>query len=240
MKSLNAVKKTVLCQVKSIERLTPFVFQVLLVPEIACPFKAGQYVNLVMPDGGYRTFSLANSHPEEKLIELHIGATPDNAYTWEVIEHLKAHREIQMTLPEGDAYLRSAERPLLVIVGGTGFSYGWSIAQAHLASDSQQPLHFYWGARRQGDLYAHSRLLDLAQKDTRFHYIPALEFAPQAWAGFEGLVLHAVQAKVKDIENWDVYTAGRFEMVRVIRDALFEQGLPSTQLYSDALPFLED
>lgn len=226
------------CYVQSIESLTPFVFKVSLKPERPLSFIPGQYISVILGEGDFRPFSIASTPAEQERIELHIGATPENPYAWEVLQHLQTHEQILISEPQGGAGLTESERPLIVIAGGTGFSYAWSIVQAHLASSSERSMTLFWGARAAEDLYAHQELVALSLKDSRFEYRPVVENPGSDWSGATGLVHRAVLESCADLSPYDVYIAGRFEMVRVARDDFYAQGLPKGQLFGDALGYL--
>ncbi|WP_113907797.1 NAD(P)H-flavin reductase [Aliidiomarina celeris] len=230
-------KTTLNCHVQQIEPLTPFVYRVLLRPEKALAFIPGQYVCVVMNNGDLRPFSIAST-PEAPELELHIGATPENPYAWEVLQKLKANTTIEISTPQGTAGLTDSERDILVIAGGTGFSYAWSIIRSHLNSASSRKVTLFWGAKTLGDLYWHTQLSELATKDERFQYQPVVEQAPENWQGHQGLVHKVALAETADLTQHDVYIAGRFEMVRVARDDFFANKLPETQLFGDALSYI--
>lgn len=227
-------------KVRRCEAVSEFVFLVEL--ELPKPlfFIPGQYLMVVMDEGDMRPFSIASTPAESDHVVLHIGASTDTPYAWEVIEKIRAEGKLTINLPNGDAgYLAGSTRPLLLVAGGTGFSYTWSILQAHLASDSKQPVTLFWGARKASDLYMHEELRKLAASDSRFHYVPVAEQVDDDnWPGIQGLLIPAVLETVKKLASYDVYIAGRFEMVRVARDAFFAEGLPKEQLFGDALEYV--
>lgn len=228
------------CQLSSISTLSESVYRVELMPPQPLQFVAGQYLQVVMGENDKRAFSIASTPAEATRIELHIGAEPGNSYANEVLDKLKTDGEILVEAPLGVAiYQAHSERPLLLIAGGTGFSYTWSILQEHLASHDKRPLVMYWGARELTDLYLHEKLQQLAREHENFSYCPVLQNPPADWQGAEGLVHHAVLRDFsKQLESFDVYVAGRFEMVRVVRDEFVQHGLPLEQLYGDALSFI--
>lgn len=135
-----------------------------------------------------RPFSIASCPSKTDTVELHIGATADNPYAMEVIEKLRAQGEITIEVPLGQASYRAAsERPIILIAGGTGFSYTWSILQAHLRRDTQRPVTLYWGGRAVNDLYYDAKLRALSEQHANFHYRLWLKkpratgMAPSAW-----------------------------------------------------------
>lgn len=231
--------QTLTCRIVSIDALTPMVYRVHLEPPQAVAFEAGQYLQVVMGERDKRPFSIASCPSNPELFELHIGAHPENRYATEVMERLRSQTTITVEAPLGQAFYQTdSNRPLILIAGGTGFSYTWSILQSHLQSDSKRPITLYWGGRELADLYFHQQLLELAERYEHFSYRPVVENANGAWQGSIGLVHHAVLAEQSDLGEADVYVAGRFEMVRVIRDDFHAKGLPLSQLYGDALAFI--
>ena len=63
-----------------------------------------------------RHFSIANA-PLSDLIELHIGATPENSYAMQVIEKMQLDGEILAEVGNGEAYLRENSQPTNYING---------------------------------------------------------------------------------------------------------------------------
>ncbi|MBA3987639.1 NAD(P)H-flavin reductase [Aliidiomarina maris] len=228
------------CQLTSIKALTQHVYRVELSPSAPLVFHAGQYLQVVMGENDKRPFSIASMPAEHSRIELHIGAEPGNTYAGEVMQTLQQQGEITIEAPLGVAHYRAeSQRPLILLAGGTGFSYTWSILQQHLASTDSRPVVLYWGARELADLYMHEQLLQLQRLHENFSYRPVLESPPSDWQGSPGLVHHALLGDFKaQLAQFDVYVAGRFEMVRVVRDEFTQHGLPIEQLYGDALSFI--
>ncbi|RUO20261.1 NAD(P)H-flavin reductase [Aliidiomarina haloalkalitolerans] len=232
--------KQLVTKVRRCEPLNEFVYFVELELPEPIEFIAGQYLTVVMGERDERPFSIASTPAQKQTVQLHIGAAPENPYAWEVIEKIRQDGELTINIPAGEAgYVANSQRPLILVAGGTGFSYTWSILQQHLASNSQRPITLYWGGRKSHDLYFHDELLALAAKDQRFHYQPVVEsHVNGAWHGLNGLVIPAVLAETANLADYDIYIAGRFEMVRVARDAFVGAGLPLEQLYGDALAFI--
>lgn len=231
--------KQMLAQLTTLETVSKNVYRVVLALPETITFAAGQYLQVVMGERDKRPFSIASCPSKTDTVELHIGATPDNPYAMEVIDALRANGELTIEVPLGQAnYRADSERPIILIAGGTGFSYTWSILQAHLRTATKRPVTLYWGGREITDLYYDARLRELSEEYSHFHYRPVVEQADANWHGAIGLVHHAVLAEQSDLNEADVYVAGRFEMVRVIRDDFHAQGLPLQQLYGDALAFI--
>ncbi len=145
---------TIKCKVKSIEPLACNTYQILLHPETPVAFKAGQYLMVEMGEKDKRPFSIASSPcRHEGELELHIGAAEHNAYASEVVEAMKKAQaedgDIAIDAPHGDAWVKEeSDRPLLLIAGGTGFSYVRSILDHCIAQNSKKRDSSILGCKR--------------------------------------------------------------------------------------------
>ena len=120
------------CQVESIAPLTSTVFRVDLTPDVSLDFKSGQYVLVHMGEKDQRPFSIANAAHDNNRLELHIGAEPGNKYAGEVLERARQEKAIYISGGHGEAYLQATDKPIVLIAGGTGFSYAYSILMQSL------------------------------------------------------------------------------------------------------------
>ncbi len=225
------------CRVTDISPLTDTIYKVVLTPQQAVNYKPGHYLQVVMGEKDLRPFSIA-SIPSQTKLELHIGATPDNKYAWEVLEAMRSIGQIKIAQPKGDAYWRELPRPTLLMAGGTGFSYTYSILQAMLAEGLKEPLYLYWGTRSLDDMYAFQALQEMAQQHDKFCFVPVVENPSNDWQGKTGWVHEAVLADFTSLEPYHVYIAGRFEMAGVAREAFTQKGLKKDHLFGDAYAFI--
>ena len=236
---------TIKCKVKSIEPLACNTYQILLHPETPVAFKAGQYLMVEMGEKDKRPFSIASSPcRHEGELELHIGAAEHNAYALEVVEAMKKAQaedgDIAIDAPHGDAWIKEeSERPLLLIAGGTGFSYVRSILDHCIAQNSSKEIYLYWGAKDECQLYAKEELVGIAEQHSNVHFVPVVEEAPEVWHGQTGNVLEAITESFESLADFDIYIAGRFEMAGAARD-LFTQNKEAKRdhMYADAYAFI--
>ncbi|WNN44114.1 MULTISPECIES: NAD(P)H-flavin reductase [Winslowiella] len=228
------------CKVTSVEAITDTVYRVRLVPEADFSFRAGQYLMVVMDERDKRPFSLASTPMEKDIIELHIGASELNLYAMAVMERIQQQREITVDIPHGDAWLREeGERPLILIAGGTGFSYARSILLTALAEQPQRDIAIYWGGRELKHLYDLEELNALAVKHPNLKVIPVVEQPEAGWEGRNGTVLTAVMQDYATLSEHDIYIAGRFEMAKIARDRFCaERGALEAHMYGDAFAFI--
>lgn len=228
----------ILCQVDAITPLTEAIYKVVLSPASPVEFYAGQYVLVHMGSDDKRPFSIANAAFNNERVELHIGADENNAYATEVLERMKKDGAITISGGHGDAHLQSDGNPMILIAGGTGFSYTYSILQQALKDHPHTPVTLYWGGRNKDDLYLHDELSAMASQHEHFEFVPVVEYADENWDGRTGWVHHAVLADYTDLSDKQVYIAGRFEMAKAARDDFYERKLPENKLFGDAYAFI--
>ena len=226
------------CNVKTISPLTPTVYEVVLTPESPVEFQAGQYLKVVMSEDDQRPFSIANAPHQQESLVLHIGATPENPYAWEVMQKLQSESSVTVEIPDGSAYVRDSERPILLLAGGTGFSYVHSILLSVLHHNPDKAVTLYWGVRQVEDLYHIDALNALADAHSGFDFRPVIQHPNEQWQGLTGWVHKTVMEQEADLNQYDVYVAGRFEMAKVVRDDFSAAGFPADQLYGDAFSYL--
>lgn len=239
---------TVNCQIISLTSLTPHVYKVLLKPSQKVDFIAGQYLNFIMSDKDKRPFSIASS-PNSDLIELQIGAFIADSYPMQVIERIKAsqvnNEPVAVEIPLGNAQLRTdSERPLLLLAGGTGFSYIKSMFEYLVEQNSHRHIMVYWGLRELSAAYELEDTAAMIAKLPYANFIPVIENVAKdtssndGWQGKTGLVHQAVMHDIISLEPYDIYLAGRFDMVGLIRSDFIEHGALVEHMYADAFAFI--
>lgn len=238
--------KTVSCKVKSLSSLTSNVYKVLLKPSEKIDFIAGQYLNFVMNEEDKRPFSIASS-PNSDLIELQIGAFVADSYPMQVIEKIRDSLEsgdaITIEMPLGNAQLRTeSDRPLLLLAGGTGFSYIKSMFEYLAEENSQRKVIVYWGLRELSATYELEKTASTLAKLPGAQFIPVVENVDineaSSWQGKAGLVHQVAMQEIEDLSAYDIYLAGRFDMVGVIRTDFVEHGAELTHMYADAFNYI--
>jgi aquacobalamin reductase/NAD(P)H-flavin reductase len=231
---MNVIK----CQVVSLTPLTEYVYKVLLKPSTSVDFVAGQYLNFVMDAEDKRPFSIASA-PGAEFIELQIGAFGSDSYPMQVIERIKANSEVEIEIPFGSAQLRTeSERPLLLVAGGTGFSYIKSMFEHLALQNSSRNVMVYWGLRDPSACYELEKSAKTVAELKNGSFTPVIETPHDQWQGRLGMVHKVVMKDIDNLEDYDIYLAGRFEMVGAVRKDFVEQGALIEHMYADAFAFI--
>lgn len=236
--------KTLPARVERLERLAHDVMGVWLrIPPVErLAFRAGQYIDVLLPDGRRRSFSLANPPHADALLELHVRQVAGGAFSTQVFEQLQARALLRVQGPLGTFVLREASpRPILMLVGGTGFAPAKAMIEHAFAAGllgGGRRLHLYWGARGARDLYLRALPEAWAAREPGFGWTPVLSEPDPAWSGRRGWVHEALLADhARDLADHDVYMAGPPAMCRAAREAFVAAGLPEAQLFYDSFEF---
>jgi len=244
---IKAASNKVLCTVNRIQPLTPTVQQVILTPKAPVEFKAGQYLQIYLSDTDKRPFSIACapgfSYDGQPALELQIGGAVSDAYSGQALTHLTEHfdtnTEVLVQVGLGEAFWREdSARPIILVAGGTGFSYVHSIASAIANADVKRPVQLYWGLRHLQAGYAEAELATWQAAHPEYQLHIVVQEPGDQWQGRTGFVHQAVLDDHADLAGFDIYIAGPFAMVGVVRDAFLAQGAVRTQMYADAFAWL--
>jgi CDP-4-dehydro-6-deoxyglucose reductase len=203
-------------------------------------FRPGQYIDVMLPDGMRRSYSIAVTPDPVSLthIELHIRHHPGGRFTEHVFSALAQRDMLRFEGPFGSFFLREqSDKPVILLAGGTGFAPVKAIIENALQRGSAREFHIYWGGRQRRDLY----LADLARKwaddHTNVRFVPVLS-EPGVdcdWSGRTGWVHQAVIDDFPDLSGHEVYACGAPAMVGAARDDFTSKcGLPLEAFYADA------
>jgi len=199
-------------------------------------FRAGQYMELLLPDGARRSYSMANSPGESDGVRMHVRVHPGGAFSDILLGRLEAGDALRLTMPYGDVRLDGHDpRPLLLLATGTGFAPVASIVEEALRRRWSRPIALYRGGRRPEDLYLPELPARWAKRLRGFRYEPVLSRPDASWPGRSGRVQAAAAADRPDMSGVQVYASGSPAMVAASREAFTKlHGLPEGDFFADA------
>ena len=206
-------------------------------------FFAGQYINFLLKNGKHRSFSLANAPHDDEFIELHIRHIPGGEFTGEVFDEMKEKDMMRIEGPYGTFYLREeSERPIIIMVGGTGFAPAKGMIEHALKVGLERPIHLFWGARTKEDLYMDELVQSWTKQNPLIRYTPVLSEPKEEdnWDGRTGYVHQAIMEDYPDLSQYEIYGSGSPEMVYAGRDEFVKNNLDLDHYFSDAFEFQKD
>jgi NAD(P)H-flavin reductase/ferredoxin len=231
------LRKTLTATVYRIVRPAPDVCLLILrfANGVRAKFQAGQYLQVLMPDGDRRNFSLANPPHDNDAAELHIRHVPGGRFSESMLATMGPGDKLVVELPFGQFFLRQAENLAILLATGTGFAPIKSIIEGALRRGDRRPMRLYWGGRGDADLYMLDRVATWSDRAPWFSFVPVLSQAHRGWKGRTGLVHRAVLEDNPDMTDVEVYACGNPLMIAAARkDFGKEAGLPEACFYADA------
>lgn len=246
--------KTLPARIAALAPLAPDVMQVLLrLPTVErLRFRAGQYLDVLLPDGRRRSFSIASPPHDNELIELHVRRVAGGGFSERLFGPAAAGAPADgpLTLgsllrvegPVGQFVYRDDTGAALMVAGGTGFAPLKSMLRHVLENGNSRDIHLYWGARHTQDLYEEARVLEWVRAHPRLRFTAVLSEATAAEAAHHrvGFVHDAVLADYPDLAALEVYAAGPPAMIEAMRAAFPRHGLPAGRLYFDSFDYAPD
>ncbi len=226
-------------RVEHIEEVAPDVRRLFLkLPrDKRLAFLAGQYLDILLRGGQRRSFSLANAPHDDERLELHVRHLPGGVFSEYVFTGLQPGALLRFEGPLGNFFLREdSDRPMILMGGGTGFGPIKGIVEHALHLGVTRPMHVYWGARAQADLYLDSLPREWAARHPSVLYTPVLSEPARdtAWEGATGFVHEQVLNDHPDLSGFDVYMSGPPPMINAAREAFTSAGLPAERLFYDS------
>mgnify|MGYP003590816452 CR=1 FL=1 len=237
--------RTLPVRVERLERVAP---DVMLI-ELKLPgsekfeYLAGQYVEILLPGGKRRAFSLA-SVPGEGSLQLHVRHVRGGSFTGHVFDGMKVRDLLRINGPHGSFFLREdSDKPMLLIAKGTGFAPIKAVVERAIACGLSRPMHIYWGGKRRSDLYLSDLAAGWAQSHSHIRFVPVLSDADaeDRWDGRTGLAHLAAMEDFPDLSGYQAYVCGSPAMVAAARRDLVGRGaLPEDEFIADSFEFSRD
>jgi CDP-4-dehydro-6-deoxyglucose reductase len=247
-----------------IERAQPLSHDVmglfLRLPEaVDFVFEAGQYLDVILPGGRRRSFSIVSPPHDARPLELHVRRVQGGEFTERLFHEDTANSLLTIEGPLGQFTYRPhivessatedrptpappeiSAPPMLLIGGGTGIAPLLSILRHVIDNRFERDMTLYWGVRAENDLYAQSTLEALSRRAAHLKVVPVLSEATPAWAGLTGFVHEAALQGIENLASFEVYAAGPPAMIAAVRREYDLRGADRSRLYFDSFDYAPD
>ena len=213
--------------------------KLMLAPGSEFPYRAGQYVDITLPNGVTRSYSMATQHVEDNAIELHIRLKPNGVGTPYIFNELAQRKMVTIEGPFGSFYLRKTQASIILLASGTGFApikaiIEQLIEEQKIVNSTTRPVRLYWGGRCAEDLYMSTLCEQWSNELSWFDYVPVVSDKTENWSGRTGFVHHAIMEDFADLSLYEVYACGAPIVIESARNDLISgYGLPAENFYSD-------
>lgn len=225
-------------RVRAVAALSPQVAHLQLeLDEDGLHYLPGQYMDIVLPDGGRRSFSMA-SPPQGGRVDFHVRRIPGGLFTEGVLGTLAPGDTLDVEIPLGRfRYHGEDGREILMAATGTGLAPLKAMLQALMDDTDCPPVHLYWGVREPAELYLADEIARWGERLYEFRFTPVLSRPGAAWSGRRGHVQDAIAQDHADLSAHAVYLCGSPAMVSQARERLRLLGASAEHLYCDAFEF---
>lgn len=226
--------RTLPCRIKTIERLCEDVVRIILrtPPTTPLTWLAGQYIDVIGPEGVRRSYSLANSSLVNNELELHIRQVSGGVLSQFWFGKAKPNDLLRLHGPLGTSFMRDVTgKDVIFMATGTGLAPIKAMLEDLDVSGRltlARSVYVFWGARKAEDLYCS---LSIPESIT---YIPVLSRPNEYWAGEVGYVQTACLKYLSDFTQAQVYACGSENMIASAKATLCAAGLAEINFRADA------
>ena len=193
-------------------------------------FLPGQYVNIAVPGTEHSRSYSFSSAPDDKRLTFLIKLSPGGVMSDYLTERANPGDELTFTGPHGSFFLREAERPVLLLAGGTGLAPVLSILRTMRAAGSTRPAHLVYGVTTDDDLVEFEALRELAREVPNFTWDYCVA-DPGSQAPNKGYVTTLIGDEHLHDGDVAVYLCGPPPMVEAVRAHFSEDGFQPTGFY---------
>lgn len=199
--------------------------------------RAGQFMNLVGPDGAVRSYSVASLPTPDGYIEFHIMLLSGGKVSGWAFHEAAIGDESDLLGPHGSCFYVPGrpEQPLLLIGTGTGLAPLYGIVRDALAQGHTAPIRLYHGALAAPGLYLSDELRELAERHPAFAYHPCVLHAEGATPDMTvGDIAQIALAQEGGLKGWRIFLCGDPNLVRGLQRSAFKAGAGLRDILADA------
>ncbi len=217
------------CELLSLTALTDNIACLRLLPQYPLKYRAGQYIELLLPNGDHRPYSIANAPSVDGSIEFHIRYKINDPFPDNLLAAVKQNNGLELTGPYGHCVLPDPQpTQVIFICGGTGFAPHKALIEECCNEKSPAQLHLFWLAKSKDDLYEFPLIEQWQKTLSHFQFTPVFTGLPDK-IDLKSLV----KQHYPNLNHTVVYLAGPYAMLTAAKMALADLGLPDSCCYSD-------
>lgn len=199
------------------------------------PYVAGQSVAVEPVDlrpREWRFYSPANAPREDSTIDLHVRLVPGGPVSTVLARSAGVGERLRLGPPIGALTLDpDADRPLLLVAGGTGIAPLLALVEQVGSDGGKRPTHLFFGVRSGRELYLTETLAALDRRHPWLEVTTAVS-DDESFDGPQGLISDIVVA-AGDWSGHDAYVCGSPAMVEATVKQLVAHGVPETSIRFD-------
>lgn len=203
----------------------------------ALPYKAGQYVEVLLRSGESLLLSIANAPTQSGQLDFHLRHDSSHHLAQLFLKELNEAPTVALRGPFGISTLEqttSIDEKLIFVAGGTGFAPIKALLETALP-ENRPHLILYWGIKRPEDAYEIIQLEEWKQNYPHFEYTLVLSEPTigTPWNAPMGLVHDHVARVHTDMKELCLFASGPYEMIKRAQDLFSLNGLRHDRFISD-------
>ena len=111
----------------------------------------------------------------------------------------------------------------------------WSMLQDIREKGVRRPIHYFFGAVTQRDLFLTNELFAMQRDLPDFTFIPAISSEPEksGWKGERGLITDVVARFMPDSSGYEAYLCGSPGMIAACIKVLIKGGMSEKNIFYD-------
>jgi len=198
-------------------------------------FKAGQYVDLLVPGTKeWRSYSMANPPSRSRKIEIMVKLMPGGLFSSYVADNLKVGEQLTLQGPYGNFHLRDTQQPALFVAGGSGMAPILSLLRDMDERHDARSVIYFYGGRARRDLQL-EELSGYERTLPNFRFVPALSepLADDAWDGEQGLITEVGKRNVESLVGHQGYMCGPTPMIDAALALFTRGGIVESDIFYD-------
>lgn len=199
-------------------------------------FAPGQYLDVLLDRGRRRSYSFAGAAAGSvgvSRLELHVRRVEGGAFSAIAFDP-KASSLLRVEGPLGTFGWRDTAAPSLMIAGGTGFAPLKSMLLSIIKQDSHAPVHLFWGARSEADVYERELCEQWAQSRDWFSFTPVVRGADVEAKGEGERFFERALHTYSDLSDWTIYSSGPPGLVSGVIDWCKRNGIAAERVVTDS------
>lgn len=200
-------------------------------------YRAGQFINLRMPAGEIRSYSLASLPSQDDFLELHIKRMLNGVVSNWLFDQVQSGDTLDIQGPFGDCFYmhEKFESEILMIGTGTGVGPLIGILREAIENGHKDQISLYHGENHAEGLYLDNELREIIAPHPNIQYFPCA--LSTGVTEIEGIF----QGKASDLAFMDnlnlaeslIYLCGSPAMVEESSKQAQSNGAELSQIYTD-------
>jgi len=200
-------------------------------------YRAGQYINILMPaNGQIRSYSLASLPCEDNFLELHIKRMNNGLLSSWLYNEVSVGDRLEIQGPYGSCYYfpEFEQSNMLMIGTGTGLAPLYGILRDAIASGHKGQIKLYHGVSDNKNFYLDKEINELIKEHSNIQYFPCSTSTDEVKQGvFSGRSSELAFQHHTDLKDYQVYLCGSPQMVDFSRIEAGKIGANPEHIYAD-------